>query len=134
MLITLSVCQVNCLSFTSPKCLTHREIFIKLGNRTIYIFWQSFTYSNLTSPPTLFISTREYVVVHVLREACKICIARSVTLGIAAVQKSAEDTLIGAELVPKMLRLVYFKIKRAFRILRVLKKQSDKILYGFALL
>ena len=56
------------------------------------------------------------------------------TLGIAAVQKSAEDTLIGAELVPKMLRLVYFKIKRAFRILRVLKKQSDKILYGFALL
>jgi len=27
----------------------------------------------------------------------------SVTLGIAAVQKSAEDTLIGAELVQKML-------------------------------
>ena len=45
----------------------------------------------------------------------------SVTLGIAAVQKSSEDTLIGAELVPKMLWLVYFKIKRAFRILRVLK-------------
>jgi len=58
----------------------------------------------------------------------------SVTLCIAAVQKSSEDTLIGAELVPKMLWLVYFKIKRAFRILRVLKKQSDKILYGFALL
>jgi len=60
----------------------------------------------------------------------------SVTLGIAAVQKSAEDTLIGAELVQKMLWLVRFKIKRAFRILRVLKKQSesDIILYGFALL
>jgi len=77
---------------------------------------------------------REYVVVHVLREAYKICIAMSVTLGIAAVQKSSEDTLIGAELVPKMLWLVYFKIKRAFRILRVLKQQSDKILYGFGLL
>ena len=47
--------------------------------------------------------TREYVVEHVLREAHKICIAMSVTLGIAAVQKSAEDTLIGAELVQKML-------------------------------
>jgi len=46
---------------------------------------------------------REYVVVNVLREAHKICIAMSVTLGIAAVQKSAEDTLIGAELVQKML-------------------------------
>ena len=46
---------------------------------------------------------REYVVVHVLREAYKICIAMSVTLGIAALQKSSEDTLIGAELVPKML-------------------------------
>jgi len=46
---------------------------------------------------------REYVVEHVLREAYKICIAMSVTLGIAAVQKSSEDTLIGAELVPKML-------------------------------
>jgi len=77
---------------------------------------------------------REYVVENVLREAHKICIAMSVTLGIAAVQKSAEDTLIGAELVQKMLWLVHFKIKRAFRILRVLKKQSDKILYGFALL
>jgi len=58
----------------------------------------------------------------------------SVTLGIAAVQKSAEDTLIGAELVQNMLWLVRFKIKRAFRILCVLKKQSDIILYGFALL
>jgi len=58
----------------------------------------------------------------------------SVTLNIAAVQKSAEDTLIGTELVQKMLWLVGFKIKRAFCILRVLKKQSDKILYGFALL
>jgi len=48
-------------------------------------------------------SIREYVVEHVLREAHKICIAMSVTLGIAAVQKSAEDTLIGAELVQKML-------------------------------
>ena len=44
-----------------------------------------------------------YIVVHVLREAYKICIAMSVTLGIAAVQKSSEDTLIGAKLVPKML-------------------------------
>ena len=52
----------------------------------------------------------------------------------AAVTKRSEDTLIGAELVPKMLWLFYFKIKRAFRILRVLKKQSDKILYGFTLL
>jgi len=78
--------------------------------------------------------TREYVVEHVLREAHKICIAMSVTLGIAAVQKSAEDTLIGAELVQKMLWLVRFKINSAFRILRVLKKQSDKILYGFGLL
>jgi len=88
----------------------------------------------LASSVYLIVTTREYVVVHVLREAYKICIAMSVTLGIAAVQKSSEDTLIGAELVPKMLWLVYFKIKRAFRILRVLKKQSDKILYGFALL
>jgi len=71
----------------------------------------------------------EYVEEHVLREAHKICIAMSVTLGIAAVQKSAEDTLIGAELVQKMLWLVWFKIKRAFRILRVLKKQSDVILF-----
>jgi len=47
--------------------------------------------------------TREYVVEHVLREAHKICIAMSVTLSIAAVQKSAEDALIGAELVQKML-------------------------------
>jgi len=47
--------------------------------------------------------SREYVVEHVLREAHKICIAMSVTFGIAAVQKSAEDTLIGAELVQKML-------------------------------
>jgi len=78
--------------------------------------------------------SREYVEEHVLREAHKICIAMSVTLGIAAVQKSAEDTLIGAELVQKMLWLVWFKIKRAFRILRVLKKQSDIILYGFVLL
>jgi len=46
--------------------------------------------------------TREYVVVHVLREAHKLCIAMSVTLGIAAVQK-IQDTLIGAELVQKML-------------------------------
>jgi len=38
-----------------------------------------------------------------LREAQKICIAMSVTLGIAAVQKSAEDTLIGTKLVQKML-------------------------------
>ena len=53
----------------------------------------------------IFSYGREYVVVveHVLREAYKICIAMSVTLGIAAVQKSSEDTLIGAELVPKML-------------------------------
>jgi len=43
----------------------------------------------------------------------------SVTLGIAAVQKSAEHTLIGAKLVPKVLWLVYFEIKRAFRILYV---------------
>jgi len=56
---------------------------------------------------------------------------QSVTLAKAAVQKSAEDTLIGAELVQKMLWLARFKIKRAFRILRVLKKQSDIILYGF---
>jgi len=34
----------------------------------------------------------EYVVEHVLRELHKICRAMSVTLGIAAVQKSAEDT------------------------------------------
>jgi len=59
-------------------------------------------------------STREYVVEHVLREAHKICIAMSVTLSIAAVQKSAEDALIGAELVQKMLWLVHFKIKRAY--------------------
>jgi len=71
--------------------------------------------------PNIQTFTREYVVEHVLREAHKICIAMSVTLGIAAVQKSAEDTLIGAELVQKMLWLVRFKIKRAFRILRVLK-------------
>jgi len=57
-----------------------------------------------------------------------------VTLGIAAVQKSAEDTLIGAEMVQKMIWSVRFKIKRAFRILRVLKKQSDIIFYGFAIL
>jgi len=55
-------------------------------------------------------SSREYVVEHVLREAHKICIAMSVTLSIAAVQKSAEDALIGAELVQKMLWLVHFKI------------------------
>jgi len=56
--------------------------------------------------------SREYVVVHVL----------SVTLGIAAVQ----DTLIGSKLVPKMLWLVYFKIKRAFRSLRVLKSNQTE--------
>ena len=43
-------------------------------------------------------------VVHVLWEAHKLCIAMSVTLGIAAVQKSAEDTLIGAELVQNWCR------------------------------
>ena len=48
-------------------------------------------------------NSSEYVVEHVLREAHKICIAMSVTLGKAAVQKSAEDTLIGTELVQKML-------------------------------
>ena len=58
----------------------------------------------------------------------------SVTLGIAAEQKSAEDTLIGAELVQKMLWLVHFKFKRPFCILRVLKQPSDKIVYGFGLL
>jgi len=46
-------------------------------------------------------NSREYVVVHVLREAHIICIAISVTLGIAVVQKSAKDTLIGAELCRK---------------------------------
>jgi len=56
-----------------------------------------------TLNPTHVGICREYVVEHVLREAHKICIAMSVTLGIAAVQKSAEDTLIGAELVQKML-------------------------------
>ena len=61
------------------------------------VFCQSFFF------PVFIIIDREYVVVHVLREAYKICIAMSVTLGIAAVQKSSEDTLIGAELVPKML-------------------------------
>jgi len=48
----------------------------------------------------------EYVVEHVLQEAHKIMhsnVVMSVTLGIAAVQKSAEDTLIGAELVQNML-------------------------------
>ena len=47
--------------------------------------------------------SREYVVEHVLREAHKVCIAMSVTLSIAAEQKSAEEALIGAELVQKML-------------------------------
>jgi len=37
------------------------------------------------------------------RKHTKLCIVMSVTLGIAAVQKSAEDTLIGAELVQNML-------------------------------
>jgi len=54
----------------------------------------------------------------------KICIAMFVTLGIAALQKNAEDTLIGAELEQKMLWLVCFKIKRAFRILHVLKSNE----------
>jgi len=64
----------------------------------------TFLPSGSTSPARSSRSTgREYVVEHVLREAHKICIAMSVTLGIAAVQKSAEDTLIGAELVQKML-------------------------------
>ena len=59
--------------------------------------------STLLHIPSLHNNNREYVEEHVLREAHKICIAMSVTLGIAAVQKSAEDTLIGAELVQKML-------------------------------
>jgi len=47
-------------------------------------------------------STREYVAVHyVLREAYKICTSKCDTLGTACVQRSAEDTLIGSELVQK---------------------------------
>jgi len=56
-----------------------------------------------TLPDCQVCLAREYVVEHVLREAQKICIAMSVTLGTAAVQKSAEDTLIGTKLVQKML-------------------------------